>query len=329
MDLIDLLNDHADLPRMAAPGGAYIDELRSALFGYAGLAAGLTGADRPSALLRANAAAIQELAEHLVAVHDATLSGRELDARDAMHQAIAAVRASLDTLTSVPMDRDGLGWVFRLRSGAHSDRVARAGLFHIPFDQRHLVSPMRYSMLGIPMLYLGGTTYTCWEELRRPSFDDVWVCGLRLRDEARVRLIAFGYRPTDMAAMLHANAGRNAYEDHAVAYATVWPLIAACSFRKRYRDARFAEEYVIPQRLVAYLVETAEFAGIRYFSTHINAYQGPLLGMNFVFPARPGTSAGQLPASVRPLRDDPADALELGHSTRSTHQHRNSPRILP
>lgn len=298
MDLIDLLNDHADLPRTAGHG-LYLAELRETLSRYATLVESLAKTDLPSALVRDNAPAIRKIIKHLIAVHEATLLGREKDAHNAIHQVFSVARPYLDTLTSVPLNRDRLGWVFRLRAGSYSDQIDRGGLFHIPFEKRHLAAPMRYSMLGIPMLYLGATTYVCWEELGRPSFDDLWVCGLRLKKGAQVRLIDLGHRPAEMAAMLHANAGSSGHKDFVVAYATIWPLIAACSFRKRHPRASFAEEYVIPQRLAAYLVETKAFDGIRFFSTHIGTYQLPLVGMNFVFPAHPSTSTGHCPHLCR------------------------------
>ena len=43
-------------------------------------------------------------------------------------------------------------------------------MFHIPFNKRYLVGNQRFSISGLPCLYLGGSPYVCWEELGRPDF---------------------------------------------------------------------------------------------------------------------------------------------------------------
>lgn len=42
-------------------------------------------------------------------------------------------------------------------------------LFHIPFYLRRIVGPMRYSVAGLPSLYLGGSSHVCWRELGEPD----------------------------------------------------------------------------------------------------------------------------------------------------------------
>lgn len=297
MDAIDLLNDIGDLPRTAS-GGHYINHLRDALFTYARAAAALTATDAASTQIRNAAGKIQKLAEQLITVHDACLRGDLPAAGVAMGEAIHGVRDELDILLSVPLDRDRLGIVYRIRIGDPSEGIDRGGLFHISFDIRHIVSPMRYSMLGIPMLYLGQTLFCCLEELGRPPVERVWVTAMRLREGKTVRVIDLGYRPAHIAAMLNQAPVNEAKSNFAASYAVVWPLVAACSFRKRHSDPRFAEEYIIPQQLVAHLVRTREFDGIRYFSNRVDSYEGPLLHMNFVFPARLETAAGYCPRLV-------------------------------
>lgn len=49
-------------------------------------------------------------------------------------------------------------------------RYLRKDLFHIPYEQRSKVSTNRYSVSGLPALYLSGSVYACWEELDRKNY---------------------------------------------------------------------------------------------------------------------------------------------------------------
>lgn len=42
-------------------------------------------------------------------------------------------------------------------------------MFHVPFEKRHLIPTSRFSLPGLPCLYLANSIYTCWEELDRPN----------------------------------------------------------------------------------------------------------------------------------------------------------------
>ena len=39
-------------------------------------------------------------------------------------------------------------------------------MFHIPFNMRYLVESRRYSIAGLPCLYLGSSHFICWYELQ-------------------------------------------------------------------------------------------------------------------------------------------------------------------
>lgn len=48
-------------------------------------------------------------------------------------------------------------------------------MWHIPFKQRSKVSTERFSMPGIPCLYLATSSYGCWLEMNKPPYDEFWV----------------------------------------------------------------------------------------------------------------------------------------------------------
>lgn len=60
---------------------------------------------------------------------------------------------------------------FRARTHSGNGKFTYEDMFHIPFDKRGIVKTQRYSFPGYPCLYVGATTYACWEELHRVDFD--------------------------------------------------------------------------------------------------------------------------------------------------------------
>ena len=61
--------------------------------------------------------------------------------------------------------------LYRIRTSEYGGLFSKEEMFHIPFDKRHLVSNNRFSVHGFPSLYLGESTYICWEEMENPNFD--------------------------------------------------------------------------------------------------------------------------------------------------------------
>jgi hypothetical protein len=168
------------------------------------------------------------------------------------------------------------------------------------------------------MLYLGSSLYVCWEEMGRPELRSAWMSAYRLRDDQKLRVLDFGYRPGFIAALLDATgspASASQMADYAASYATTWPLIAACSFTARHRDAPFVEEYVLPQLLMSWLTESHEFIGVRYFSTHVLTPAAGPVSRNLVLPARGNADNGYSPdllallQSTAPIAWEFADAV--------------------
>ncbi|WP_052675768.1 hypothetical protein [Paenibacillus sp. IHBB 10380] len=51
--------------------------------------------------------------------------------------------------------------------------LTRQEMFHIPFELKGRAATQRYSIPGLPSLYLGSSCYICWEELHRPDLNTV------------------------------------------------------------------------------------------------------------------------------------------------------------
>ncbi|MCT3845998.1 hypothetical protein HZQ52_14300 [Elizabethkingia anophelis] len=61
--------------------------------------------------------------------------------------------------------------LFRLRENLPNKNFKGHQMFHIPFEETKRTGNQRFSLSGYPSLYLGNSTYICWEELSRPSLD--------------------------------------------------------------------------------------------------------------------------------------------------------------
>ena len=59
---------------------------------------------------------------------------------------------------------------YRARDNNTGFLYTKEEMFHIPYELRHKVTNQRYSVSGLPCLYLGSSTYLCWEELERPDY---------------------------------------------------------------------------------------------------------------------------------------------------------------
>jgi hypothetical protein len=203
----------------------------------------------------------------------------------------------------------------RIRRKPLDTRPSQAAMYHIPFDKRHLVGLERYSFPGLPCLYLGGSSYVCWEEVQPGDATQMWCSRFEPPPDATLRVLNLGYRPAVIAAMLehsgltHSNRKVTAL---ATAHAALWPLVAACSFKVLNPEAPFKVEYVVPQLLLRWVVRSPDYDGIRYFSTHVQDYRAFTRGMNFVFPTRSNARAGICPTlAAKLLLTEPVDLSSI------------------
>lgn len=174
---------------------------------------------------------------------------------------------------------------YRARKKEPRKHFTRADLFHVPFEHRYLIRTNRYSIPGLPALYVGDTTYACWEEFDQPDINELWVSRYENRHELNViellRYEDFKTRFDKITKTAQNNKNALLYR-----YIATFPLNIACTIKVRLKDAAFKPEYIIPQLLLQY-VEDHKIDGIKYPSTkadykrlsHVSAY-------NYVFPVK-------------------------------------------
>lgn len=154
------------------------------------------------------------------------------------------------------------------------DLMYRRDLFHIPFNLRHNVSQQRFSINGVPCLYLSGCAFTAWLELNKPNFSNLWCAGFRANNEIKVLDLAIRL---DSIIEERDNSGKLIF----------YPFVIATSYITKYPNSPFKEEYIISNILLQAVINSTDLKGIRYFSTKISNYNREYAWMasNIVLPA--------------------------------------------
>ena len=180
-------------------------------------------------------------------------------------------------------------------------KFGKTDLFHIPFQDRHKVRRQRYSIPGLPCLYLGGSLYVCWEEMDRPSFDSIYMARFKVVGDDGVKVLFFIERPIHVAARLQQYPGDICdFPGPSISYAVCWPLMAASSIRRKEPDAAFIAEYIVPQLILQYITHHHDLDGIVYSSVRLDSDLDDAAALcNLVFPARAFTPTGSCNALKR------------------------------
>ncbi|MDX1525893.1 MAG: hypothetical protein R3273_06600 [Pseudidiomarina maritima] len=178
--------------------------------------------------------------------------------------------------------------LFRVRvSDTHIGE--RPDIFHVPFELRHSVSMQRYSVNGLPSLYLSRSLYACWQEVGRPELDKLYVSRLQVNSDAiddfDVLNLAFSLE------LIANNKKKNSLFDESptneemLSYLTIFPLVLACSYTRKNSFAEFNEEYIVPNLMLQWIVKNSDKThGIAYFSTKTKQLRHSEYGISFVFP---------------------------------------------
>jgi hypothetical protein len=302
MHPIDWLNSDAlNLPK-TWPGGDFQGHLHGVFGAFKAEAAKLTATDYISGAVRACVPLMGQLCGLIEQALSEFYQGTPHRAFATIDKCLTAVGPTHFTALRSPHDlSESLDFLYRVRTGK-PEKMSKGQLFHIPFDLRHKVRQQRYSVPGLPSLYLGGSVYVCWEELQCPDVNSLHVSRVAAVPGSNLRVLDFGYRPALMAAMIehHQRAGRlngdGPLAQFIVAYCLFWPLLAASSVRVRYREEPFKPEYVVPNLILQWITNTRQFDGVRYFSMNVDVnYNDPMACADFVFPAQTSAASGFCP----------------------------------
>lgn len=182
--------------------------------------------------------------------------------------------------------------LYRMRPTEKYELFDENGMSHIPFNLAHNTSNERYSICGLPSLYLASSAYGCWIEMNCPRIETANVALFSPKTEIKFLDLCYP----------------NENEPHNDRYLTLLPIIVACDMAVKYPDANYKYEYTIPQLILECLVKyrnkemPKQVLGIRYVSVKrktmdlVYDYRHfKRLYYNYVFPPIEVSDTGQCP----------------------------------
>ena len=180
--------------------------------------------------------------------------------------------------------------LYRMRANDKYFIYNNSEISHIPFDLAHLTSNERYSICGLPCLYLASSSYNCWLELSTPQIETANIA--LFKPDLDVKFLDLCFPNFD--------------DDYDEKRIKLLPLVEVCDMSVKYPDANYKYEYTIPQLVLECLVKYRDInsiedvIGIRYSSVKrktidlafsYNKYKR--LYYNYVFPPVKVTEEGQ------------------------------------
>nr|WP_320011487.1 hypothetical protein [uncultured Desulfobulbus sp.] len=167
---------------------------------------------------------------------------------------------------------------------------SRDEIFHVPFNKRHLIKPQRYSIAGLPCLYLGSSLYVCWQEMGKPNLSELFISRFNSNEyskEFNVIDFAFSLESLQLINLDFFIDPSRALLEYSKAYLIFWPIVLSCSFSAQYPGSNFIVEYIIPNLITQWIGSTSDkLCGITYLSTKTEQLKNNDIGINFVFPPK-------------------------------------------
>ena len=198
----------------------------------------------------------------------------------------------ITNLTDLYIDSESHQW-FRARQGNKSKNFQRNDMRHVPYTLREKVGNTRYSISGIPCLYLGNSIYACYCETKKPIDDQMWVS--RYVPQQPIRLLNLSTTAFELVNAAYCikeltkdSFTEEKYDNFIKEFFANWILQSACSVHvNRTSTPSFNEEYIIPQRLMI-MLKKYNLDGIMYFTVQDKvSYTSPLswISKNIAIPA--------------------------------------------
>lgn len=169
--------------------------------------------------------------------------------------------------------------LFRARESVQN--LLSKDILHIPLNKRGLVSTQRFSMAGIPCIYLATSTYCCWLELNMPSQHTFYASSIKLPQDIRVLNLAITSNFVDSISVCKDENDITFLEE----ILGIWPLVCATSFNILEKNRNFKSEYIVSQLIMQCLSEF-KIDAIAYSSKKISDLTVYPHAINFAIPVK-------------------------------------------
>lgn len=203
------------------------------------------------------------------------------------HEVSKGSDLSFDSFSS--LDPEGF---FRIRRaewiGDKLQPFEKDDLFHIRYHDRRKCKNYRFSISGIPALYLGESIQVCEHEVFNGDVPTVYYIS-QFKKHNPYSVITIDFPELIIWSLKHGG-----FNGTALRFFAYLPFSSACLFKTAPpHNHTFNPEYIIPQMLMSYLKKkSTRFDGVRYPSTKFD-YDGnskPVL--NYAFPVKDPNEKG-------------------------------------
>jgi len=120
---------------------------------YLALLRSISGRDNVSIYVNKNAAFAIELCDSIKDTLKKYLDGHPYEAYSIIKTELEKLKPLLEQLWIPKVSDIETNRIYRMRLGCNED-LTRGDIFHVPYDKRHKVATQRYSIPGLPCLYL-------------------------------------------------------------------------------------------------------------------------------------------------------------------------------
>lgn len=159
---------------------------------------------------------------------------------------------------------------YRARVSQGNEKYVAKEMLHVPFDQRGKVGNERFSISGLPCLYLGSTTYCCWIEMRRPTDENFNVAAIRLIEDFEIlNLTINSVTLPFFFKEFEKRKNDSKTDNYAKTLFKLWILTLVTSFTVLEKNRTFKSEYIIPQ-MIMLGCRKADIDGVAYLSKQVN-----------------------------------------------------------
>lgn len=149
---------------------------------------------------------------------------------------------------------------FRARCSEKITDYKKEEMLHIPFSKRSIVKSERFSITGLPCLYLGTTSYICWMEMGRPADHMFNVSPVTLDNTQQILNLAVNFRDFYLAKEYTDEKRKSIFQ--------LFLLSLATSFKVKETPRSFKSEYVISQ-LIMLACMKKNLSGLTYYSKQV------------------------------------------------------------
>lgn len=259
MKNIELLNDtKLDLP-INRGGNDYYEALQSTLTNFSKIVNTLDGE------------LYEKLQPNLKIINteiELILESTKLYYEGKTSRAYEKIRECLDLLEKNDLLETGKisGDFYRIRV-AQNANLKRKDLFHIPFQIREKVATQRYSIPGLPCLYMADSIFIAWEEMGRPNIETIHVSRYNF-EGVDMKLLYLNVTTNEMRSWYLRGDKINNINAWAK-FLSYWPLLSACSFNTAKREEVFKPVYIVPQMVLQWIIEKQNIDGVQFKSNRM------------------------------------------------------------